>query len=126
MQDMTREEVKELDPSEITADAANAVIDNDTEEDVVETVPLGWREAKALKNSKYSARQKDYKQEFVLANTKTGQIAEVKGVSSLQACGSIGWRARYVKVLEIKEVETEEQKNHTEGSSEVQEVSEVD
>jgi hypothetical protein len=118
---MTKEEVKELDPSEITADAANAVIEskNDEENEAVETVPLGWREAKALKRSKYSEKQSSYKTEFILANKKTGQIAEIKGISFLHACNSIGWRDRHVQVLEIKEVVTEEEKNHTVGSSEV-------
>ena len=112
-----KEKAKELEPSEVTADAANK-INEEKAEKVVETPPLTWKEARALKRAHYAEKHSGYKKIFVLFNKNTGQIAEVRGVSSLHACNSIGWRARLVKIIEEKDVVNEEEKNHTSGSSE--------
>lgn len=69
-----------------------------------EIPPLTIREMKALKRSRYEDIKDKYDTAFVLRNKKTGQIAEIRAISSYQACKIIGWKSNEVRVIEKKQV----------------------
>jgi CxxC motif-containing protein len=63
--------------------------------------PLTWKEAKALKKSKYAKKKDNYDKAFIIRNVKTGQIVELNALNAFQAAGYIGWRPRHVETLEV-------------------------
>lgn len=75
--------------------------------------PLTYREIKSLKRARYEEVSKNptFKNVYVIRNTKTNQMVEIRAASSFHACKIIGWkpnRVRVVSVAEIKEHVKEE------------------
>ena len=85
------------------------VVNNDNSPEIVQEsnphnpqVPsLTYKEAKALKRSRYGEIEKNprFKNSYVLLNKRTNQIVEIKAASSFHACNIIGWKANRVQVL---------------------------
>jgi len=76
--------------------------------------PLTYREIKYLKRARYEEKVSKnplFKNMYVIRNTKTNQMVEVRAASSFHACNIIGWkpnRVRVVSVTEVKEPKAEE------------------
>lgn len=62
-------------------------------------VTVGSNEFKAMKKQNYDKNESPIS--YVIQNTKTGAIVEIKAVSPLLAAKTVGWRPRHVKVLQI-------------------------
>jgi len=71
--------------------------------------PLGWKELKALRQNKYDEKSKQFDKAFVLKHKRSGMIVELRALSSVQACNFIGWRARQVSVIKVKDLADEKQ-----------------
>ena len=92
--------------------------DKDTSED--EPAPLTWKEAKALKRSRYeekAAKNDKYTKMYIIRNKRTNQIVELRAASSLHAANIIGWKPRKIEVLDVREIENPSQEPETAGSS---------
>lgn len=88
------------------------------EEKTEEIPPITFRELKALKKARYDKIFNKFKTAYLLKNTKTGQIVEIRAASSFHACNIIGWRKNHVAVISTKEVVDEtEQANVTDNVS---------
>ncbi|MFA7219159.1 MAG: hypothetical protein WC119_01395 [Synergistaceae bacterium] len=96
-------EVNNLITEEMEQDLANQ-----TENEPV--TQLNWKDVKSLKRSRYFEKKDKYEKAFVLRNKKTGAIVEIQAVSTIDACKSIGWRPRHVKLLEVINVKERESK----------------
>jgi len=70
--------------------------------------PLNGKEQKALKMARYEERHGSFTKEFLLEHKKSGRMVEVKGATSLQACGFVGWRPRHCRVVSETEVDRED------------------
>ena len=66
------------------------------------------RDAKNLNLSGYGAIKDKFDKSFVIMNTRTGMVVELKAASSLHACNMVGWRQRYTRVLEVKDTKKED------------------
>jgi len=77
------------------------------EEEKEEVPPLTMREMKYLKRARYGEIAGKFNKAFVLKNRRTGQIAEIRAVSSFHACNIIGWKPNRVVLLETKDIEKE-------------------
>jgi len=105
--------------TEIKTNSEIATIKPSTEENVatvektespkpepVQPPPLGYKEMRALKKSRYEEDILDNPKcikSFILKNKKTGQIVELKAFSSFHACNVIGWKPNKVIVLGEKD-----------------------
>ena len=105
--EITKEnEVRGVSTDLITTDATLESNEAKSETAPVETIQpaqLTYKEAKALKKSRYEEIEKNpkYKNSYILLNTKTNQIVEIKAASSYHACNIIGWKSNKVKVLGV-------------------------
>lgn len=63
------------------------------------------KDVKNLVRSKYSELRGKFKTAFVIQNTKTGVIAELKAASSFHACNLIGWKPQHTRLIETKEAD---------------------
>jgi len=71
-------------------------------DDQKEAVPsLTWKDAKALKRSKYMENKDKYDVAYVLQNKRTKQVVEIQAKSSFHACTIIGWKAKKTKVIDM-------------------------
>lgn len=68
-------------------------------EEKEEIPPLTYKEGRALKRSRYSEIANKFNTAYVLKNTKTGQIVEIRAASSFHACNLIGWKPNRVVVM---------------------------
>ena len=75
------------------------------EEAVQQPPPLTHREAKYLKRSQYEKIAEKFNTSYVLKNTRTGQIVEIRAASSFHACNIIGWKPNRVKILSERKIE---------------------
>ena len=66
---------------------------------------LDAKDFKALRRSKYHEKQNQFNQSFVIQNTKTGNVVELKALSGMHAARFIGWRPRHVKVLDKRTID---------------------
>lgn len=73
--------------------------------DIRQPPPLTRKEAKALKRSQYDKIAEKFFTSYVLQNTQTGQIVEIRAASSLHACNIIGWRPRKVNLLSERKID---------------------
>ena len=67
--------------------------------------PLTYKEAKALKRSRYDkdiANNPKFKHAYVIQNKKTGQIVEIRAASAVHASNIIGWKPKRVKLLDVR------------------------
>ena len=121
-EDETKENVAEEDGIEkptIDTSIQTSIIDTDatkllTEEDSIEKVeekeevpPLTWREAKALKRSRYEekiAHNDKFTKFYTIRNKKTNQVVELRAATPLHACNIIGWRLKKIQVLNVRTI----------------------
>ena len=66
------------------------------------------KDAKKLNQSGYGGIKDRFGTSFVIMNTRTGMVVELKAASPLHACNLIGWRQRHTRVLEVKEPKRED------------------
>ena len=59
---------------------------------------VGDQEIKSLIKNKYSDKSEE--NSYVIQNTKTKQIVEIKASSPLLAAKIVGWRPRHVKLIQ--------------------------
>jgi hypothetical protein len=86
--------------SAVTTESAFVADSSKVESD--EPAPLTWKEAKALKRSKYAstvAENDKFTKNYVIRNKQTNQVVELRAASSIHACNLIGWKPRKVEVL---------------------------
>ena len=76
------------------------------QEEIQQPPPLTRKEAKALKRSDYDKIAEKFNTSYVLKNTKTGQIVEIRAASSFHACNIIGWKPNRVKILSERKTES--------------------
>ena len=113
--EMPVSEVVQASSTPVTAEVVNAPGDGWKEvptkkEEVKDEIPsITFKELRALKKAKYDKIYNKFKTAYLLKNTKTGQIVEIRAASSFHACNIIGWKKNHVKVISTKEV-TEEAK----------------
>ena len=69
--------------------------------------PLTFKEMRSLKKARYEEVHNNpkFKKVYLLKNTKTGQMVEVRAASSYHACKIIGWKPN--KVVVMSEIEKE-------------------
>ena len=72
-----------------------------------EPPPLTRKEAKHLKRAKYNPNDNKFNTSYVIKNTKTGQIVEIRAASSFHACNIIGWKPNKVVVLAHRNLSTD-------------------
>ena len=72
---------------------------------------VGSSEFKAMKKQDYQKNKSQIDTSYVIQNKKTGQIVEIKAISSLSAAKTVGWRPRHVKVLQINKDSSNSNKN---------------
>ena len=85
-----------------------------------EPPPLTWKEAKALKKSKYAteiANNEKYTKMYIIRNKRTNQVVELRARDGLHAACIIGWRPRHVRVLDVKTIEKPVEEPQTVASS---------
>jgi len=98
----------------------------ESQEDSQEPAPLTYKEAKALKKSRYEtdiANNPKFKKVYVIRNKKTNQIVEVRAASSCHACNIMGWKPNKVQLLSENDVEQQEQQKQQEAKEEPETVS---
>ena len=59
------------------------------------------KDVRSLKQHKYDVVAERFQKGYVIRNTKTGQIVEIRAASACHAATMIGWRHRQVEVLDI-------------------------
>lgn len=92
--------------------------------------PLTYKEMKSLHKARYEdiVQNPKFKNAYLLKNTKTGQMVEIRAASSFHACNIIGWKPNKVSVVqitEIKEPVTETSQTQEVKKSEVPETTAV-
>jgi hypothetical protein len=73
-----------------------------------QSIPLTFKEMRALKRANYETKimnNPNYKNVYLLGNTKTGQMVAIRAASSFHACQIIGWKPNRVKLLGTKSIE---------------------
>jgi len=71
-------------------------------------VHVGHDEFKAMRKQKYKEKKEILDTSYVIQNKRTGQIVEIKALSSIMAAKTVGWRPRHTKVLQINGPSDEE------------------
>lgn len=61
---------------------------------------LSDKDQAKLKFNNYEKIKNNFKTTFIIFNTKTGKIAEIKAASVVHAANLLGWRVRQVKLLD--------------------------
>jgi len=64
---------------------------------------VGYKELKSLRKNKYAEKSDDFDTSYVIQNTKTKQIVEIKAASVILAAKMVGWRPRHVKLIQVNE-----------------------
>jgi len=64
---------------------------------------IGRKEFKAMEKINYAEISKDFTKSYVIQNTKTKQIVEIKALSSFHAAKIVGWRPRHVQLIQVNE-----------------------
>ena len=77
---------------------------------------IGPREFRYLKKANYKKISGKFKKIFVIKNTRTGAVVELKGASSFHVCKMIGWKPTQVRLIEEKNVPDEIEKIEEEKS----------
>ena len=75
---------------------------NSAEKDaeVPQFYPLTEKDQKALHKAHYETKKDSFPNEYVIANKRTRQIAQLRAFSSTHAANLIGWRPRQIVVLQ--------------------------
>ena len=92
-------------------------------QDHTEPPPLTYKEARALKRSKYETIANNFKTAYVLRNKRTGQIVEIRAASSCHACNIIGWKTNKVELLSERVITSESQPKEVKREETVTETS---
>lgn len=82
------------------ATTSTVMEDNSLEKEVI---PITYREMKRLRGNGYEKIKDKFTKSFVLRNKKTNQIVELSASTAAHACNLIGWRNRFVEVIETKD-----------------------
>ena len=106
------EEVKIVEVQEETKEAIKEVSEVTVVEDIKpvspmsaerkKNIPLASRDISRLSASGYGKNNSKFNNKFVIRNTDTGQIVELRAASAFHAANMIGWKPRKVELLEMK------------------------
>jgi benzoyl-CoA reductase/2-hydroxyglutaryl-CoA dehydratase subunit BcrC/BadD/HgdB len=77
----------------------NKVSEKDLEKEMRDKIAK-MKDEKSLKKSNYHKNKDKYKNTYVIRNTKTKLISEIKAVSPFHACTMIGWKPNQTRVME--------------------------
>jgi len=82
--------------------------------------PLTWKEAKALKRSRYEekiAHNDKFKKAYIIRNRRTNQVVELRAASPFHAANIIGWKPSKVEIIGVKDIESPLDEPETVGKS---------